>query len=317
MKRTLIMVLLCALYWSASQAQRYQNPRYYYRQFNNELIKIQKKDLRYRHAKVREEGRDKVESYRQSVVEQIESSRQEVRNMPPFKKDTMLIMGYTEGLDSLHLAFTELLDSALILERYQYESYPELNKYYLKLSKTEKKIDRAYEVLEEEEEEFAIVNDMRLKRDKEIEKQYELLAQVNKHIRSISLSYYRLDHAMTNFVDTIHKYTNVNLDTFFLPETVDEIRLLAKQEREKASDYEDPELKKGLHKELMSYLKELKGQSKKTLMPIAEQLHTEPFYTNECRDARIDLKFFAEHYDNLARGFLKARMNYIEEYFPE
>lgn len=316
MKRSIILCLLLA-FSTGIIAQGKQNPRLYYRQFNNEYIKIRQKDLRYRECKIREEDRNKVETIRNAVVKQIEESRHKIANLPPFKDDPMMIEGYLEGLDTLYFAFTALLDTALAKERYQYESYEELNEYYWSLDEAETKINQGYAILRDVEDEFAIVQSMGLKRRTEIQEQYELLEKVNRHIRMITLSYYKLDHELKAFVDTINKNTNKNLDPYMLPLVVEDIRSHTIEEKDKASDYKDPELKKDLYKELVTYLKEINSESKGSLLEIAQVLDVEPFYTNEYRDARVDLKYFTGRYDRLSRGFLEARREYILEYFPE
>ena len=315
MKRSIILCLLLA-FTSGIWAQGRQNPRLYYRQFNNEYLKIRQKDLRYRECKIREEDRKKVETIRGAVIKQIEESKLKIANLPPFKDDPMMVEGYLEGLDTLLYAFQELLDTALAKERYQYESYEELNEYYWKLDEAESKINQGYAILRDVEDEFAIVQSMGLKRRTEIQEQYELLEKVNRHIRMITLSYYKLDHELKAFVDTINKNTNKNLDAYMLPLVVEDIRSHTIEEKEKASEYKDPELKKDLYKELVTFLKEINSESKNSLLDIAQVLDTEPFYTNEYRDARVDLKYFAGRYDRLSRGFLDARKDYILEYFP-
>lgn len=315
MKRSIILVLLLALA-TGLWAQGRQNPRLYYRQFNNEYLKIRQRDLRYRECKIREEDRDKIETIRAAVIKQIDESRKSIANLPPFKDEPMMVDGYLEGLDTLHFAFTEMLDSALAKERYQYQSYHELNEYYWKLDEAERKIKQGYAILREVEDEFAIVQHMGLKRRTEIQEKLELIEKVNNHTRQLTLSYYRVDHIMVGLVDTINKNTNKNLDIYMLPETVDEIRLLAEEERSKIDAVKDPELKKDLYKELEAYLKEVDSETKHHLLDLAQHLDAEPFYTNEYRDARIDLGFFSGRYHKLSRDFLEARKDYILQYFP-
>ena len=117
----------------------------------------------------------------------------------------MMVDGYLEGLDTLYYAFTEMLDSALEKERYQYQSYDELNDYYWYLDEAERKIKQGYAILREVEDEFAIVQHMGLKRRTEIQEKYELLEKVNMHTRMMTLSYYRLDHQLHAFMDTINQ----------------------------------------------------------------------------------------------------------------
>ena len=315
MKRSILLILLLA-FATGLWAQGKQNPRLYYRQFNNEYLKIRQRDLRYRECKIREEDRKKVETIRNAVVKQIEESRIKIANLPPFKDNPMMIEGYLEGLDTLHYAFTEMLDTALARERYQYQSYDELNEYYWKLDEAESKIKQGYAILRDVEDEFAIVQHMGLKRRTEIQEQFELMDKVNRHTRQLTLSYYRIDHMLLNFVDTINKYTNTDLDIFMLPESVDEIRILAEEERGRIEEFKDPELKKDLYKELVSYLKEIDSEAKHHLLDLAQHLDAEPFYTNAYRDARIDLDYFSGRYDRLSRNFKDARKEYILEYFP-
>lgn len=315
MKRSILLCLILA-FTSGIWAQGRQNPRLYYRKFNNEFLKIQQKDLRYREYKIREEDRKKIETIRNAVVKQIEESRHTITNLPPFKEDPMMVEGYLEGLDTLYYAFHDLLDSALTKERYQYQSYEELNEFYWALDEAERKMKQGYAILRDVEDEFAIVQSMGLKRRTEIQERYELVEKVNRHIRMITLSYYKVDHELKAFVDTINKNTNKNLDTYMLPLVVEDIRSHTIEEREKAAEFKDPELKKDLYKELVTFLKEINSESKSSLLEIAQVLDVEPFYTNEYRDARIDLKYFTGRYDRLSRGFLEARKDYILEYFP-
>ena len=316
MKRSIIICLILA-FTGGLMAQGKQNPRLYYRQFNNEYLKIRQRDMRYRECKIREEDRKKVETIRAAVIKQIEESRQKISNLPPFKEDPMMVEGYLEGLDTLLFAFTELLDTALEKERYQYQSYDELNEYYWKLDEAERKIKQGYAILREVEDEFAIVQHMGLKRRTEIQEKFELMEKVNVQTRMLTLSFYRLDHELKAFMDTINENTNKDLDIYMLPIAVEDIREMTEEEKDKASDSRDPELKKDLYKELVTYLKEVNAESKKNLLDIAQQLDVEPFHTNEYRDARIDLKYFAGRYDRLSRNFLEARKEYILEYFPE
>ncbi len=316
MKRSILLLLLFALAAGTWAQQGRQNPRLYYRQFNNEYLKIQQRDLRYRECKIREEDRKKLETIRKAVIKQIEESRTKIANLPPFKDNPMMIEGYLEGLDTLHYAFSVLLDSSLSKERYQYQSYEELNEYYWQLDEAERKIKQGYGILREVEDEFAIVQHMGLKRRTENEEKFELIEKVNNHTRQLTLSYYKIDHILTSMVDTINKNTNKDLDVYMLPETVDEIRVLAEEERSRVEEFKDPELKKDLYKELVAYLKEVDSEAKHHLLDVAQHLDSEPFHTNEYRDARVDLKYFAGRYDRLSRNFLDARKEYILEYFP-
>ena len=316
MKRSIILLLLLA-FNVALWAQGRQNPRLYYRQFNNEYIKIRQKDLRFREAKIREDDRRLVERSREVVIKQIENSRREINKLPPFKDDAMMVEGYLEGLDTLYFAFTNLMDSALARQRYQYESYEELNEYYWQLDKAERKIEQGYTILREVEDEFAIVQHMGLKRRTEIEEKFALIEKVNKHTRQMTLSYYRVDHLLKSLVDTINNNTNKNLEEYMLPMVVEDIRAMAEEERSRAESFKDPELKKDLYKKLVSYLKEVNNEAENDLLELAQSLDIEPFHTNAYRDARIDLRYFTGRYNRLSRNFLEARKEYILEYFPE
>lgn len=299
-------------------AQRYTSPRYYFRQFHNEYVKLERRDLRYHEAKIREEDRDKVERYRASMMDQLADSRREVNKMPPYKKEErMLIVGYNEGLDSLELAYQSLA-KAVKLEPYQYESPEEMQAYYQAQHKAEKDIRRSFAILDEVEREFAIVHNMGLKKDEEMEKHHQLIQEAHAHLREVSLSYYRIHHGFKNFLDTVKKHTNVNLDTFFLADEAVAISDMAGEEIERAKDFEPGELlKKNLQKDLITYLKSCQREAGKELRKIAQHLEAEPFYTNGHRDARIDLKFFAQRYESLSDSFLRARTGFIEEYFAD
>lgn len=316
MKRnfTLFILLFSSL---SSFAQHKNNPRLYYRQFNNEYIKIQIRVLNYYEAALRDEDRVKVLRYHEAVQEQLKESLKEISNTAPFREDENLKIGYLNGLDSLVLIFNRDFARARELGRFRLESHVELEKYYQCLDSAETKVKDTYASLEEAEESFARENDMVLKRDEERARREKLFHDVVAHIRPVTLSFYKVHHPMANFMDTVAQHKNMDMAVFMLPGLVDELTTLMEEGKSLAKEFEVGELKKDLKKGLETYISEVKADLKKTARPVTATLDAQPFHTNGFRDARIDFEFYAEDYATHAKKFLKTREDFIREYYPD
>lgn len=314
MKLSLISLLLVAAGHLFGQHQ--QNPRLYYRHIHSESVQLQQKDLAFRRACLREEAPAVAEKLRTNLEDDLRENLKKSKEIPAFRGDSSLVMAYTEMLDSLLTVYTNLWPQGLPPSAYEKLNYANILQRCRLQQKAETKATEAFARFREAEEEFASARDMGLKPEIDIAKQQQLLDKLGPHLRSHSLIFYSLHQAILSFADSIAKYPSQNLDSFLLPQQVRELQLQLEDEKTRTESIGSRGMGKDLNQALNRYLQSLDREIQKKLVPIAETLSTQAFYTNEHRDARIDLGFFMQDYASISQRFMQERLAFQRNYLP-
>ncbi len=311
MKALLSLVLLATLL-PAAQAQRYRNPDQYLRAFTNENRKISKKNFLYLAASLKGKDERRVQRYREMVLEQLKDSRKEVARIGTYDDYEILQREYMDGLALFIDAFENDFGIADSLTANRYRSYDDLKKYFDAVTKAEGEMLDAIYKMEKAEEHFAKMNYITITRDEEMERQYELLDEVTLYSRDMTLSLFRVEQSVRDFLKALNEETPDSL-----LHKVSDIRMAISTSEDEIAEYADFEGEDDLYYEVAGYLQDVQEEVEVNLGPIAEKLENEYLPEDEYQDAQDDLQDFVERHEDRLLDYFEARADLIEDYLPE
>ena len=210
-----------------------------------------------------------------------------------FKGNSNFRDSYLAGIDSLKQIHETEFVEVFRLKKYRNQSYEQLLAYYKAQNAAEKKVQKQEEYLMQMEQKFATRNNISLEVYTKKDKQYQIFTSINSHYRNLNLLFSRVNHSVEKYLEIVKTHPHSNLDHLGLQGQLDELRqetnaALEILENQNDESSLDPELKD----DLLAYLKNVKIKSKKSLIDITLTFEEQPYYTNEFRDAQIDLVFF-------------------------
>lgn len=309
MRSLLALIFIVSVF--GAEAQKYKDPRQYYRQFANENRKIKRKNLMFFEASLKGEDERRVAKYREMVIEQLRESKKEVDRVGPYEDYEILQREYSDALELYIKAFDEELGEAWALKDSMYNSWDDLTSYYKALDKAEQDmLDAAYKI-ERAEEHFTHKYYVDRMVDEETELTYQRLDEITPHVRDMSVAFYRVHMQVENFLKAIDEKKR---DT--LPRMVTEIRKTIRTSEEEVSEWADFE-EDDLYDETVSYLQDMNEEIDETMRPLAEAFSNEYLGEDEYEDAQDLLERFRDWYNDLVTDWKETKMELIEDYLPE
>jgi hypothetical protein len=190
MKRALLLLLLALVAAPNLEAQRFKDPRSYYREFYSQSRRIQTKNLRYVEAVARGDDARVVNKFRQMVVDQLKDSRKAIERVGPYKDDDVLHREYLAGLDMYLEAYENDFGAAEELTANRYNSLKDLEAYYEAANTAEVKVlDAAYKI-EKAEDYFGKTYQVDLRRDTVMAERFLRLDEIIVMVREVTLEYF-------------------------------------------------------------------------------------------------------------------------------
>lgn len=312
--KLLLRISLALITLPAFAGSADHSPRLYYNRFHKELSNLQERIMDYYTANLLDADEKEIEKALNKVIRQIELGRSHVKAAPVFKGDASFRDNYLNGLDSLLLVFESEFAEAQKLRRYRHQSTQDLMAYYKAVDQAEKSAARNEAYLQKIEQRFANKYSIRIERDDQRETDYENFTSIYSHYKELTLQFSKVEHSVENYFEIIKSHPNANLENVGLANQLEKINIQIEESLTILKGIEnDSELDKSLLNDLTSYLKLLKKQSRKNLKGITHTLETKPFYTNDFRDAKIDLEFVTESYTAQRQKFVDSQQVWIQK----
>lgn len=307
----ILLALLFTFSLFGAAAQKYKDPRQYYRVFANENRKIKRKNLMFFEASIKGEDERRVQKYREMVVEQLRESAKEIDRVGAYEDYEILKREYADALELYIKAFDDQLGDAWALKDSMYNSWEHLNKYYDALEKAETSmLDAAYKI-EEAEQHFTQKYYVDRRIDEETELTYERLDEITPHVRDMTIAFYRVHMQVEKFLMAIE---NQQRDT--LGQMVTNIRKSIRTSQEEVADWADFE-EDDLFEETVDYMEDISEEIDEVLRPIAEAYSNEYLAEDEYEDAEDQLERFKSWYNDLVADWKETKTELVEDYLPE
>ncbi|AEV33774.1 hypothetical protein Oweho_2814 [Owenweeksia hongkongensis DSM 17368] len=311
MTRVLSLLILLS-FGFASQAQRYKKPEQYFREFQTQKRKINKKNLMYLKASLRGDDERRVAKYREMMVDQLKDSKTELSRMGNYEGYDILQREFVDALTIYIDAYEKDFGIAEELTEHRYDSYEDLKKYYDAVTKAEGgMLDASYK-MEKAEDHFAKMHFFTIDRDEEIEEEYRLLDEVTLYTRDMTLSFFRVEQHSKDFLFAINEGRTDTLD-IILTEMQKDIRV----SKAEIDEYADFDGEKELYKFTEYFLEEMNIEVTENLRPLADQLENKYLEDKDYKKAQKELERFVDRHNGYLDEFFETKSELILDYLPE
>lgn len=275
------------------------------------MRKINKKNLLYLKASLKNEDARKVAKYREMVVTQLKDSKKVIDRLPNYKDYDILRKEYMSGLSQFIDAYENDFNVAQELVADRYNSYEDLKIYYDAVMKAEDQLLNASYRMEEADNHFAKMHQMNLVKDAEMEEEYRMLDEVTLYSRDMTLSFFRVEQHIKDFLLA----TNGNQDSLSsILEFMQKDLTLSLAE---VANYADFDGQDNLYKQVLSFLEETQEALDDVLTPLAEELSNSFLEEKEFKKAQKELSSFISDNNKHIEDFYAEKDKLILEYLPE
>jgi len=268
--------------------------------------------MRYLEASLKNEDERKVNRMREMVVEQLEDSKKEVQRMGPYEDYEILQREFVKSMDIYLKSFKDKFGIADSLRENMFRSYEDLKTYYEAVEEAENVMLDASDKIEASLDHFARTYYITLVEDEELAEQYRMLDEVTLYSRDITLSFFRVQAQVKDFLNNIVEGNNDSLR-----QSLVDMRKAIITSREEVEQYADFEGETDLYDELTFYLDEMDEEINENLRPLAEMLEMSYLEEDEAKDVNRDYERFVERNERYVEDFFEVRNAVILEYLPE
>ena len=295
-----------------SQAQKYKKPEQYFREFQAQKRKINKKNLLYLKASLRGDDERRVAKYREMMVDQLKDSKTELSRIGDYEGYDILQREFVDALTIYIEAYEKDFGIAEELTAHRYDSYEDLKKYYDAVTKAEDgMLDASYK-MEKAEDHFAKMHFFTIERDEEIEEEYRLLDEVTLYTRDMTLSFFRVEQHAKDFLWAVNEGKTDSLD-IILTQMQKDIRV----SQAEIEEYADFEGQKDLYKFTEYFLEEMTLEVNENLRDLADQLENKYLEDKDYKKAQKDLERFVSRHNEYLQDFFDTKRDLILDYLPE
>lgn len=293
-------------------AQKFKNPKAYFKKFQSENRKLRTKNLRYLKASLKSDNIKRITTLRQKVVDQATQSKVAIERLGPYKDYNILRKEYIKSLEMYVNAFENNFGIADELSANRYKSYEDLKKYYAAVEKAEDEMLQAAYMIESAEEHFANKYSLTITKDEELEEQYVQLDEVTLYSRDMTLSYFRIEAEVRKYLSVIERG---NMDS--LPEIVTDIRLAVKESKSEVEEYDAFDGETDLYDEMADYIEEMEVELEENLDELTDNLQNEFMDEDDYEKVQDDLQDFIKRHNYRIESFFETKADLIESYLPE
>ncbi|MEM1327355.1 MAG: hypothetical protein AAGI23_15435 [Bacteroidota bacterium] len=201
MKYLLINFLFLATFNLSAQSA--EDIERYFTFFNNQHIAVNNLAMQYLQYSVHSTDMALIENKRQSVIEQLNKSIQEVEAMPTLKDDDQLkptaLEVFRSFLGSFEMDFVEVLQ----LKANSQSSYESMEAYFQSRKDAEKKVDEAADRYLEAQKAFAEKHDIQLQLAEE-NQDVQDLNRLNNYHQAIFMRYFKILMRNAEFTEALN-----------------------------------------------------------------------------------------------------------------
>lgn len=294
------------------EAQRFKDPRSYYREFYSQTRRIQTKNMRYVEAVARGDDARVINKFRQMVVDQLKDSRQAIDRVGPYKDDDVLHREYLAGIDMYLEAYEKDFEAVDELTSKAYNSLADLEAYYEAANKAEVKVlDAAYKI-EKAEDYFGKTYGVDLRRDTVMAERFLRLDEIIVMAREVTLEYFRVDAELQRLFNAIDSNKTDELNTI-----ITDLRRSIKKAEMELETKEPIEGYDDLHDQAFFYFDEVNSSIDKELRPMAEIFEFKYKDQGDLEDAQKVLADYKEFRQEMYDEFFAVRKELILDYLEE
>lgn len=311
MFKYLPLILLLA-FGSQMQAQKFKNPKTYFKKFQLESKKLRVKNFKYLKSSLKSDKPKKVDKFRLAVIEQAKTSKRIIDRLGPYQEYDILRKEYLRSMDMFIHAFENNFGVADELSKNRYKSYEDLKKYYKAVEKAESEMLEASFRIEAAEEHFAKKYNLEIVKNEELETQYTQLDEVTLYSRDMTLSYFRMDAEVRKYLAIVNRG---NMDS--LPEVVTDIRLAVRESKTEVEEYQAFDGETDLYDQMVEYIEEIEVELNENLDELTDNLQNEFMDEDEYSEVQKNLRKFGKRHQFRVTEFFEVKVDLIESYLPE
>lgn len=306
------LLFLCLIISFAAVAQRTNNdPKGYYKNFYNEMRKINKKDLLYLEGSLKGGDPRRVNKYRELVASQLNDTKVTIERVGPYADSDLLQKEFIEGLDYMLIAFNGNFACADSMRVGMTRNLDTLNYYYDTLQAAEDYYYEGLYKIEAAMDYFSKLHELNFKEDIETAKRITSFDEANDYSKDMRKAFYVPYINMLNLVKAVE---NDNLDT--VETIVDETARAIRTSLLIIEDYEGFEGDDFLYKNVKRTLEDFSEEVETTLYPLTEILSNRFIEEDEYDDAKKDLEKFSKNLERFGENFEMDHEDMLIEYLP-
>lgn len=312
MRKALLIILVSLFALPQVEAQRFKDPRAYYREFSSQTRRIQTKNLRYVEAVARGDDSRIINKFRQMVVDQLKESRKVIDRVGPYNDDDVLQREYLGGIDMYLEAYEKDFGAAEDLTANRYNSLPDLEAYYAAANVAEVKVLEAAFKIEKAEDYFGKTYKVDLRRDTVLAEKLLRLDDIIVMVREVTLEYFRVDAQLQRLFKAIDSDS-----TDMLNEIITDLRKSIKTAQIELEAKEPMEGYDDLHDQAFYFFDEVNASIDEELRPMAEVFEFKYKDQDDLEKAQKTLNGYKEFRDDMYATFFETRKELILDYLEE
>ncbi|MEL6971553.1 MAG: hypothetical protein AAFO02_15415 [Bacteroidota bacterium] len=197
---------------SLQAQQTLNNPIGYFDFFNQQHNVLAQKNMEYLQYAIHSDDIRVIAEKRLALLEQVQSTQEQVNQVPQFDNDAGLKATMTEVLSTYEELFDIGFQQVENLKVESQESFAQMERYLAAQTAAEKRMAEASARLLAAQKRFAQANRISLMEDGESTTQAEQLNALNEYQRDIFLRSFRLGKMNANFMVTMEKGTGEELE---------------------------------------------------------------------------------------------------------
>ncbi len=306
MKRLLILFLLTFIALPSLEAQRYRDPRSYYREFQSQNRRLNVKNMRYLEAVAQGLDERRVAKFREMVLDQLKETKRDLERVGPYKDDDVLWKEYMAAIDMYIEAYSKDFGKAQELSAEMYTSYENLEAYYEAASVAEIKLLDANYKIEKAEDYFGKTYQVDLRRDTAAIGKALRLDDITVYTRDLALVFYRVDAHLLAIFKAVEENETDTL-SIIITDLRKDIRV-AQAEIEDIGDYKGDD---GLKDFVLGFIEDIDASIDEELRPTAEVLEARYQDQKSLAEAKADMEDYREWHDGISQDFFEERKELI------
>ena len=306
MKRLFILFLLTFIALPSLEAQRYSDPRSYYREFQSQNRRLNVKNMRYLEAVAQGLDERRVAKFREMVLDQLKETKRDLERVGPYKEDDVLWKEYMAAIDLYIEAYSKDFGAAQELSAEKYSSYENLKAYYEAASVAEIKLLDANYKIEKAEDYFGKTYQVDLRRDTAAIGKALRLDDVTVYTRDLALIFYRVDAHLLAIFKAVDENKTDTL-SIIITDLRKDIRV-AQSEIEEIGDYKGDDALKDF---VLGFIEDIDASIDEDLRPAAEILEARYQDQESLADAKAEMEDYRAWHDDKSLDFFEERKELI------
>ena len=308
-----LVFIFIALMFFVPQMEAQNSAQGYFRKIANEKKKVDKKRLKHFQMALKGDNPKKEEKYRTMVVDQVVSSMNTIKKLPPYKGDSAFRNDYVRVLNLYKEAYTRSYGDIQELKDSSQTSYDNMMLYLDAVEEMEYTIEEATEKLKRNEEYFSNKYNFPLRIDEEMEEQYEELNYVLYYLRDSYRNYYKVEFELK-------KIKNLDIADFVVKQERKHQMVTVKAIEKTISetvvlgDYEGDD---SYQKDLIGLLEDVESMMREDYTEILDLAEDGSYDERKWDKGMSKFESFKEDLTSIMQNYYEIKAGFVEGYLPE